>query len=209
MNSELLIAFVAATVLLVAIPGPNVAVIIANTLSYGLRHGLATVAGTASAIAIQLIVVVFATDLLASGQDGAFEALRALGIGYLLWLALSAWRAAPDDVTSLAPAPRSLASLMGGGLMVGLSNPKTWLFYGAFFPQFIDARGDVASQLRILAIIFFVLTTILDGLVTIGAAQFRGVLNTSPQIRNRLTAIVLVVAALGLMLVRAGAKSGS
>ena len=202
MNVELLLAFVTASALLVAIPGPNVALIVSNTLTHGLRFGLATVAGTASAIALQLMVVIFSAGLLTADAGGALEVLRALGVAYLLWLALAAWRARPEELGDNPSPPRPLMAIAGGGFVVGLSNPKTWLFYGAFFPQFIDASGDVPGQFRVLALTFFVVTSVLDGAWALCAARLRGLLLISGRLRNRLTALVLLLVAVGLLLAR-------
>ena len=46
---DLYLAFVAATSVLMLIPGPNVALIVANSVAYGTRYGLLTVAGTSAA----------------------------------------------------------------------------------------------------------------------------------------------------------------
>jgi threonine/homoserine/homoserine lactone efflux protein len=42
-------------------PGPNVALIVANSLAHGTRYGLMTVAGTSTAIAVHLMATFFAT----------------------------------------------------------------------------------------------------------------------------------------------------
>ena len=54
-----LTALVLATAILVLIPGPNVALIVANSLKYGFRMGLATVLGTTAGVGLQLVLVVF------------------------------------------------------------------------------------------------------------------------------------------------------
>ena len=59
MAVETLLALIGATALLVAIPGPNLALFVGNTLAYGVRAGAVTVFGTALGVAIQLALVVF------------------------------------------------------------------------------------------------------------------------------------------------------
>ena len=92
---DVLLAFVAATAILIAIPGPNVALIVANSAAHGTRYGLLTVAGIASGVVVQLALTVVgasaALDFLAAG----FEVLRWLGVVYLVWLGVAAWRAPP------------------------------------------------------------------------------------------------------------------
>ena len=84
MNIELYVAFVVATTVLILIPGPNIALIVANSLSYGPRRGLITVAGTSSAMLWQLAVTAIGmTSLLLVLAEG-FAWLRWLGVGAML-----------------------------------------------------------------------------------------------------------------------------
>jgi threonine/homoserine/homoserine lactone efflux protein len=56
MTAHLRAAFCVAVTVLMLIPGPNVALITATSMAHGPRAGLLTVAGTASAMAVQLAV---------------------------------------------------------------------------------------------------------------------------------------------------------
>ena len=57
MSSALLLAFAGDVIVLCLIPGPNLALIVANRFAPGARYGLATVAGAASALALQLVAI--------------------------------------------------------------------------------------------------------------------------------------------------------
>ena len=67
MSFELYLGFVAASVLLILLPGPNVALIVANSLAHGPRWGLVTVAGTSSAMVLQLALTVLGLSGLKGG----------------------------------------------------------------------------------------------------------------------------------------------
>src|SRR5476651_2389521 len=191
MSLELYLAFIAASAVLILIPGPNVALIVANSVAHGTRFGLMTVAGTSSAVVVQLgLTVVGATaalDLLAASFD---------------WLGLAAWRAPAADLARIAPQARSLGRIYLRGFLVGLTNPKTLLFYGAFLPQFIAPEGDVPRQLLLLAATFLVVAVLLDGLWALMAGRLRAMLATHARWRNRLTGGLLMGAGLGLALAR-------
>ena len=98
MHLDLYLGFVLATAILILMPGPNVSLIVANSLAYGTRYGLLTVAGTSSAIVVQLALTTLGLtatlDLLAAW----FEWVRWLGVAYLLYLGVRQWRAAPVDL---------------------------------------------------------------------------------------------------------------
>lgn len=202
MSFSLYLAFVTATVILILIPGPNVALIVANSVAYGTRYGLLTVAGTTSAIALQLIITVAGVTTVLTTLATVFDYLRWLGVAYLVYLGVRAWRAPPIDLTEVPPQPRSARAIFGRGLAVGLTNPKTLLFYGAFFPQFIDPNGDVGRQLVILAVTFFVLGGTLDSVWALTAGHARQFIARQGRLRNRLTGSLLIGCALGLAVAR-------
>ena len=103
------------------------------------------------------------------------------------------------------PAVRS-GALFWQGVLVSATNPKTLLFYAAFFPQFVDPASPPGPQLAILCTTFLVVATILDGTYAILAGQLRPFLRTRrrARLRNRLTGSFLIAAALGLALARRG-----
>src|SRR5271154_5183831 len=133
----LFLAFAAAVTVLMLIPGPNVALITANSLAYGPKYGFLTVAGTSSAMVVQLgLTALGMTEIL--GTLGVwFEWLRWIGVVYLIGLGIAQWRATPIDLTKARPEPKSARAIFTRALLVSLTNPKTLLFYGAFFPQFV------------------------------------------------------------------------
>jgi homoserine/homoserine lactone efflux protein len=199
---DVFLAFVAATALLMVIPGPNVALIVANSVAHGTRFGLLTVAGTASGVVVQLTLTVLgasaALDFLAAG----FDWLRWLGVAYLIWLGVAARRAPPVDLTQVRPQARSVRTIYLRGLLVCLTNPKTLLFCGAFLPQFVTPGLDATRQLVLLAVTFFVVSTVLDSLWAVLAGRLRAVLAARARLRNRLTGGLMIGAGLGLALAR-------
>src|ERR687890_1160482 len=98
---ELFFAFVLAVTILMLIPGPNVALIIANSVAYGARYGLLTVAGTSSAMLIQLSITAFGMTELLGMLGSWFEWLRWIGVAYLVYLGIGQWRAPAVDLTRI------------------------------------------------------------------------------------------------------------
>lgn len=199
---ELYAAFVATAAVLILIPGPNVALIVANSLAHGGRYGLLTVAGTSSAMLIQLAFVVFGMSALASTLAEWFEWLRWLGVAYLLYLGARAWRAPAMDLTRTEAQPRSLHAIYARGFFISLTNPKTLLFFGAFLPQFVAPDAAPLAQLFLLAATFFVMAAIFDAVWALAAHRFRQALAVKGALRNRLTGGLLVGAGVGLALAR-------
>jgi threonine/homoserine/homoserine lactone efflux protein len=195
-------AFVLAVALLMLMPGPNVALIVANSVTHGWRHGLLTVAGTSSAMVVQLGLTWLGMAALLGALGGWFAALRWIGVAYLVYLGIRQWRAVPIDLTATAPPAASARAVYLRGLLVSLTNPKTLAFYGAFFPQFIRLDRSVGAQTAILAATFLGLALLIDGAWAILAARLRGVLAARGRLRNRVSGGVLVAAGAALALAR-------
>src|SRR5690349_25152581 len=99
MPIELYLAFIAATVILMVISGPNVALIVANSVAHGTRYGLLTVAATSSAVVIHLALTLIGASAVLNFLAVSFDWLRWLGVAYLVWLGIAAWRAPATDLT--------------------------------------------------------------------------------------------------------------
>ncbi len=202
MPIELYLAFIAATVILMVIPGPNVALIVANSVAHGTRFGLLTVAATSSAVVLHLALTVVGATAVLNFLAASFDWLRWLGVAYLVWLGVSAWRAPVTDLARTKAQDRSARVIFARGFLVGLTNPKTLLFYGAFFPQFITPGPNAGAQLLLLAVTFLVVAIVCDSTWAILAGRLRALLVAHARLRNRITGGLLVGAGLGLAMAR-------
>ncbi|HYZ62621.1 MAG TPA: LysE family translocator [Acetobacteraceae bacterium] len=200
---HLLPAFVLATSVLMLIPGPNVALIVANSLAYGARWGVLTVLATSSAGMLQLGLVALGMASLVQELGGWFEWIRWAGVAYLLVLGIQQWRAPPPDLERIRPQPRSLGRIFGRAVAVSLTNPKTLLFYGAFFPQFLSHDAPPGPQLVVLAILYLLIAMTIDTGWALTAARVRGALGARVRFQNRASGAVLIGAGIGLALERA------
>lgn len=201
-DPALYLAFVAATVVLMLIPGPNVALIVANSVAHGTRFGLLTLAGTAAAMVLQLALVGYGLAT-ALGEIGAWlDWLRWLGALYLVWLGMRQWRAPSVDLARTQPEARSPRGIFLRGLLVSLTNPKTLMFFGAFFPQFISPEHDLGGQVWLLSISFVAIAIAVDSLWATLAGRARGFLAGRGRLRNRLSGGFLIGAGVGLALAR-------
>jgi homoserine/homoserine lactone efflux protein len=195
-------AFVAAVTTLMLIPGPNVALIVANSVAHGMRYGLLTVAGTSTAMVLQLGVTALGMTELLDTLGSWFEWIRWIGVAYLLYLGVSYWRAAPVDLTKTAPERKSARVMYMRALLVSLSNPKTLLFYGAFFPQFLSGGPGIGMEIALLSATFLALAVLVDGGWALLAARARRFLGTRGKLRNRLSGGLLIGAGVGLAVAR-------
>jgi homoserine/homoserine lactone efflux protein len=193
--------FIAACVILMLIPGPNVALITANAIAYGVRTGLLTVCATASALALQLVLVTAGLAALLATASSAFVWLRWAGVAYLIWLGVKQWRTAANEA-EMQPKPLPVRRIVVRAAAVGLTNPKTLLFYAALFPQFIDPHRPADPQIAILGLTLIVVALLIDGLWATTAARARALLLRRARLRNRLSGGLLIGAGVGLAIAR-------
>lgn len=207
---ELYLAFCLATAVLILIPGPAVSLIVANSIAHGGRRALVTVAGTSSAIVLHLTILALGMTSMLLLLAEWFEVLRWLGVAYLVYLGIQHWRAAARlGAAGSAPAPACSVSgqrLYWQGFLVNATNPKTLVFYAAFFPQFIDPAGPALPQLLLLSVTFLAIATLLDGSYALLGGRLRDLLSNPrrARLRSRLTGSFLIGAGLGLALARRG-----
>lgn len=161
MSLEIYLAYVAACALIVIVPGPSVTVIIANSLSYGTRAGLANVAGTQFGLALMIGVLLVGLASIIETMAWWFDWLRLAGAAYLVWLGYRLIRSSGGlDSVAARKAPKGGFFLQG--FLVILANPKALLFFGAFIPQFVDPAGAYMQQVILLGGTFMIVATVFD-----------------------------------------------
>jgi len=203
MSAQILIAFLAACLLLAVTPGPNMALILANTLRHGRRAGLATLAGTSSGLSLLAAGAVLGMSSLMVFLSEWFDAIRWAGALYLIYLGtrqlFSLRRGAGHGGATAFPAH-------GGwyvqGLLVSLSNPKVLLFLGAFLPQFLVAGADPVRQLAVLAMLFVGTLTLFDVLCTLAAARAQAGLMARRGLLDGVAGGLLLLGGMALAMVR-------
>ena len=194
--------FVLASALLILTPGPNVALIVANSVAYGARYGLLTVLGTTAAVVVHLAFVGFGMGEALGVIGVMFEWVRWAGVAYLVFLGVQTWRAPAVDLGAVGAQPRSARAMLVRAAVVSLTNPKTLLFYGAFFPQFIAPDRPIGPQVWVMCATFIVVAAVIDSLWALAAARARGLLGARGRLRNRISGGLLVGAGVGLALAR-------
>ncbi|MCR8547952.1 LysE family translocator [Salipiger sp. P9] len=195
------LTLVLSTAVLVAIPGPNVALIVGNTLRHGLRHGAATVAGTTLGVALQVGLVVAGLAALLDLAGWALHWLRWAGVVYLLWLGVAAWRRGAEGLAPAEPPRCPPLRLVGQGALVAAVNPKTLLFNAAFLPQFVAPEGGAAALAGVAGLYLTVLFAG-DLLWALAARRARRWLQGAGRLRHRLTGALYLLAGTGLALAR-------
>lgn len=180
-----LLAFAVASLILVVIPGPSVLFAVAQTLSAGRRGGLVTVLGNTLAQIPLILAVAFGVGAIVAQSVALFTIIKLVGAGYLVFLGVQAIRhrrAGIDETEGAVVAAVPLRRRFWQGFVVGVSNPKSIIFFVAALPQFVDVRaGAVPLQMIVLGMVFVVIALLSDGAWVMLAGSARRWFASSPR----------------------------
>ena len=164
--------FLVTALVVILIPGPNVLFVVGRALAHGRRTALLSAAGGSTGSYIQAVLVSLGLGTLVARSDAAFAVLKLIGAAYLVFLGVEAVRHRRDLSRRLesgaleeAAAGQRADTLrsMRQGLLVGLTNPKVTVFFGAILPQFVDrSSGRVPEQMVVLATVFCSIAVVCD-----------------------------------------------
>jgi threonine/homoserine/homoserine lactone efflux protein len=199
-----LLAFGAASIVLLLIPGPAVTYIVNRSVVDGRPIALAAVAGLELGNFMHVIAATIGLSAVLATSATAFSVVKWLGAGYLIAVGIKTLLTRPDRMSGVTTqtTPRRAFTQ---GVIVNTLNPKVALFFLSFLPQFIDPdRGPAWSQSFVLGSLFVVLGLITDGAWAFLASAVRGALlrgKAMPFIRRYVSGSMFVT--LGLVAARA------
>ena len=165
-----LLAFIPAGLALNLTPGADMMFCLGQGLKAGRGAAMAANFGIAAGGMVHTTLAALGLGALVAAHPAAFEAIRWLGVGYLLCLAVAAFRAGPLMADAkVQPQPASRVFLQA--LMVNLLNPKVILFILAFLPQFVDPLRPILPQFLTLGLVFCTGGLIVNGAVGLFAGS--------------------------------------
>ena len=152
MSLDLWLTFVAASTVLLLIPGPTILLVLSYALSQGRRVALASAAGVALGDLIAMSASLLGLGALVLTSAILFTTLKWIGAAYLIWLGLKLLRSAPMAGLSMIDAPKGMPprAVFGHMALVTALNPKSIAFFIAFVPQFITLNAPLLPQFTIL-----------------------------------------------------------
>ncbi len=205
MELHVYLAFVVATAIMIALPGPSVLLTVAHSISFGWKHALFTVAGATMGIAVQLLIAAIGLTSLLNVVAEAFEWLRWAGAAYLVYLGIRQWQSASEPL-AVDTSSVSKTNLFIQGIVITIPNPKSLIFIAAFLPQFIDAARPLGLQFTLIVPTFLVITFTITSVWALAAGNVRGFLRNQRAFQSVLRTAVglMILAGVGLALARRG-----
>jgi threonine/homoserine/homoserine lactone efflux protein len=173
--------FVLAALALLAIPGPAVVYVVAQSLDQGRRAGILSVLGVHVGSLVHVFAAAVGLSQLLVSSATAYTVVKYAGAAYLIVIGARRLLVRDKDPGTAAPAvPRTPGRLFRQGVIVNVLNPKTALFFLALLPQFVDVdRGAVPLQILALGITFVLLGLVTDSVWALGAGALGGAVRRS------------------------------
>jgi threonine/homoserine/homoserine lactone efflux protein len=154
---ETWLAFVAASAVLLVIPGPTILLVVSYAIGQGRRVALPVAAGVALGDLTAMTLSMLGLGALLAASATLFATLKIIGALYLIWLGIKLWRAGSTlDEIAARPARAPLGMLLHAWLVTAL-NPKSLTFFVAFLPQFLDPQLSFGRQMLIFEATFLTL----------------------------------------------------
>ncbi len=177
------LAFLLTSLVVVASPGTGVLYTLAAALSRGGRASVAAAFGSTLGIVPHLAAAMLGLAALLHASALAFQALKWLGVIYLLYMAWQALRQGGALSVDEAAAPPALRQTIVTGVLINILNPKLSIFFFAFLPQFVDAdEPHPLLRMLLLGSVFMAMTLAVFVAYGLLAARVRDHVLTRPAV---------------------------
>ncbi len=214
-SSSQLATFALASILFIQVPGPSLLFTIGRALTVGRRDALLSVLGNTLGLVTQVAGVAFGLGALVAASASAYTTLKLVGAAYVVYLGVQAIRHRGDARAAMESAGTPLAAVgtrpyasVWTGFMVGVTNPKTIVFFAAFLPQFVNPVGPQVPQLLFLGVLFGVMAISSDTCWALAASRARDWFARKPKRLDHLgTAGGVMMVGLGAGLATTGSAS--
>ena len=194
-----LLAFALASIVLLVVPGPTIALVIARTLSGGQRAAAPLVLGVGLGDLVAATVSLAGVGALLATSAAAFTVIKTVGALYLVWIAIKLWREPVRAPDLSAPVPGDGAwRSFRDAFLVTLFNPKGIVFFIAFVPQFIAPDRPYTPQAATFVLLFTALGMANGALYAWGADGMRRMIGRAGILRAMSRTGALVIGAAGV-----------
>lgn len=178
--------FIIAGLLLNLTPGVDTMYIIGRSVSQGKKAGILSALGISTGAILHIIFAALGLSIIITKSTLAFEIVKYLGAGYLIFLGIKSLTAKSNNKFELIKDNKQISNkkIYISGILTNLFNPKIALFFMAFMPQFIDPNY-VESPLPfiILGLTFLFTGTIWCVILAIFASKLSNKLRKNNKIK--------------------------
>jgi len=202
MDLQLLLSFIAASVLLALMPGPDNIYVLTESVANGAKRGVIITAGLVSGVVVHTFLAATGLSLIIYSSELVYNLVLYAGSAYLFYLSYMATKETPIDVDSnKQPTERTTWSLFKQGVLMNVLNPKVSLFFIALLPRFVSDTGwSPMLQMSLLGSVFMVQAFVVFSSVALIAGSLANLVENPTFWKVTKWLKVIVLAALGLFL---------
>lgn len=194
--SEMLVTFILASALLSLAPGPDNLFVLTMSAVHGPRPGIMVTLGLCTGLVLHTLAAAIGIAAIFQTYDWAYQVLKLVGAGYLLYLAWVALNTAASEKSFAETPGVSLPKLYRRGFIMNITNPKVSIFFLAFLPQFASAeQGAMMPQMLLLGAIFIMVAMVVFSSLALFAGVIGKQIRESTNLQNilhRLAAMVFI-----------------
>lgn len=202
MNTFLM--FSLASTLLALSPGPDNIFVLTQSMVKGAKAGVIITLGLCSGLIFHTSAVALGVAVIFQTSLVAFNILKIVGAGYLLYLAYMAFKDASKTTLHVDQKPLSSWAMYRRGVFMNVTNPKVSIFFLAFLPQFTSPQnGSITLQIFTLGAVFMVCALVVFSLIAFLSSKIGAWFTQTKngeRILNRLAGTVFTALALKLVL---------
>ena len=189
-----LLPFLAISILLIVIPGPDTAMVTKNAVAGGRRSGVYAAFGVSVGLTIWTAAAALGIAALLRASEIGFDILKFAGAVYLTWVGIQMLRSRGIVAAAGTARTGSGVKAFRQGLLSDLGNPKIAVFFTSLLPQFVQGTGSAFTPLLFLGVLFAVLTLLWLAVYALAVGHASGWLRR-PGVRkalDRVTGVVLI-----------------
>ena len=194
--------FLLASAAIAATPGPSTLLVLSHAIGRDAKRPANLIAGAFCGNLLLVAVTVSGISAVLLASQTAFELLRWLGAGYLIYLGLRTWFAPVEPLEATAAARRaSYRALFVQAFLTSVTNPKGLIFYFAFLPLFVTPGWPLQAQLIILGGTYVLVFMAALALYALAGRRLLRLFQSdwAVRLKNRLTGGLLILAGLSLL----------
>lgn len=184
MDITILFSFIGATALLAISPGPDNIYVLIQSITNGVKYGIATVLGLISGCIVHTVLIAFGASAVIKENESLFLILKIFGASYLIYLAFKVYKNnSTISLSSEENLQKSTMQLFKQGFIMNVLNPKVSIFFLALFPGFLFSKTmSTVHQFFILGFIFMAVSLIIFSLIAILAGSISNYLNQNSKV---------------------------
>lgn len=193
-NYPILIGFVVSSSALAISPGPDNIFVLTQSISNGIRAGLATVFGLVSGCLVHTTMLAFGVSEIIKRSDTLFFGIKLFGALYLVYLAYKVFKSDDSILLESNKEAKSPKKLFWTGFTMNVLNPKVTIFFLAFFPGFLfSTELSPVIQFYVLGLLFMLSALIIFGIIALLAGSISNYLASHRKVGLYLKWVQIIV----------------